>query len=277
MSLTGKAAPYKLGFGPFAPEIYRLPYPYPYRDHPPRDPLLQALQTIVAPGELAAVIIEPILGEGGFVVPPREFLSELRALCDQHKIVLIADEIQSGFGRTGGMWACEGLGLRPDLMTVAKSIAGGLPLAAVVGRAPIMDAVPEGGLGGTFAGNPVACAAALEAMALLWREVYSGRPAALGRRVFERLRKLQSEVPLIGEVRGLGAMLAIELIRDRVTKEPATTETTAIINAARDHGLLLLSAGTYGNVIRFHFPLTIQDDALDEGLSVLEQTMKAVR
>jgi 4-aminobutyrate aminotransferase/(S)-3-amino-2-methylpropionate transaminase len=276
MSLTGKTAPYKLGFGPFAPEVYRLPYPYPYRDRAPREPLVRALQTIVPPSELAAVILEPVLGEGGFIVPPREFLAELRALCDQHQIVLIADEIQTGFGRTGGMWACEGLGLRPDLLTVAKSIAGGLPLSAVVGRAALMDAVPPGGLGGTFAGNPVACAAALEAMALLWREVYSGRPASLGRRVAERLRRLQSEVPLIGEVRGLGAMQALELVRDHTTKEPAAQQTAAVLTAARERGLLLLSAGTYGNVIRLHFPLTISEEALDEGLGVLEQALKAV-
>lgn len=273
MSLTGKTTPYKVGFGPFAPEIYRLPFPYPYRDRGPRPPLVQALQTIVRPAELAAVVIEPVLGEGGFVVPPVAFLAELRALCDEHGIVLIADEIQSGFGRTGTLFACEGLGLSPDLMTVAKSIAGGLPLAGVVGRASIMDAVTPGGLGGTFAGNPVACAAALAAIDLLEREVRSGRPAAMGQKLHGRLLQLQRRCPLIGEVRGLGPMLAIELVRDQTTKEPAPVETAAVIAKARDRGLLLLSAGTYANVIRFLAPLTISDAALEEGLSVLESVL----
>jgi 4-aminobutyrate aminotransferase/(S)-3-amino-2-methylpropionate transaminase len=276
LSLTGKTQPYKLGFGPFAPEVYRLPYPYPYRDHGAREPLARALQTLVAPSELAAVILEPVLGEGGFIVPPRAFVEELRAFCDQHRIVLIADEIQSGFGRTGAMWASQRHGLEPDLVTMAKSIAGGLPLAAVVGRASIMDSVPPGGLGGTYAGNPVACAAALEAIALLEREVDSGRPEVLGQRLAARLRTLHADVPLIGEVRGLGPMQAIELVRERTTKEPAPRETAAILAAARERGVLLLSAGTYGNVIRFLFPLTIPDDALDEGLAVVEQAVRSV-
>lgn len=273
MSLTGKTTPYKVGFGPFAPEIYRLPYPYPYRDQGPRLPLDQALLTIVRPAELAAVLIEPVLGEGGFVVPPVAFLAELRAFCDEHGIVLIADEIQSGFGRTGTLFACEGLGLRPDLVTVAKSIAGGLPLAGVVGRASIMDSVTPGGLGGTFAGNPVACAAALAAMELLEKEVRSGRPAAMGQKLHARLLQLARRCPLIGEVRGLGPMQAIELVREPSTKEPAPAETAAVIAKARDRGLLILSAGTYGNVIRFLAPLTISDEALDEGLSVLESVL----
>lgn len=276
MSLTGKTTPYKVGFGPFAPEIYRLPYPYPYRDEGLRVPLAQALQTIVRPTELAAVVIEPVLGEGGFVVPPREFLGELRAFCDQHGIVLVADEIQSGFGRTGALFACELFGLEPDLMTVAKSIAGGLPLAAVVGRAQVMDAVSPGGLGGTYAGNPVACAAALEAMEILVREVASGRPARIGQKLEGRLRVLSAELPLIGEVRGLGPMQAIELVRDPKTKEPASSETAAVITAARERGLLLLSAGTYGNVIRFLAPLTISDAALAEGLDVLAAALRSV-
>lgn len=276
MSLTGKTTPYKVGFGPFAPEIYRLPYPYPYRDEGLRVPLAQALQTIVRPTELAAVVIEPVLGEGGFVVPPREFLGALRAFCDQHGIVLMADEIQSGFGRTGALFACELFGLEPDLMTVAKSIAGGLPLAAVVGRAQVMDAVSPGGLGGTYAGNPLACAAALEAMEILVREVASGRPALIGQQLEGRLRALAAELPLIGEVRGLGPMQAIELVRDPKTKEPASNETAAVIAAARERGLLLLSAGTYGNVIRFLAPLTISDAALAEGLDVLAAALRSV-
>ena len=276
LSLTGKTAPYKVGFGPFAPEVYRLPYPYPYREQGPREPLHRALQTIVAPTELAAIIVEPVLGEGGFIVPPREFLHELRALCDQYGIVLIADEIQTGFGRTGALFGCERHDLSPDLVTMAKSIAGGLPLAAVVGRALIMDAVPPGGLGGTFAGNPISCAAALTAIDILEREVAAGRPEAIGRRIAGRLQALAAELPLIGEVRGLGAMQAIELVHDRSTKEPAAAETALAIAAARANGVLLLSAGTYGNVIRFLAPLTITDDALDEGLAVVEQALRVV-
>jgi 4-aminobutyrate aminotransferase/(S)-3-amino-2-methylpropionate transaminase len=274
LSLTGKVAPYKLGFGPFLPEVYRLPYPYPYRNQGPQAPLSEQLQTLVAPSELAAVIIEPILGEGGFVVPPAAFLSELRALCDEYGIVLIADEIQSGFGRTGTMFACENHGLSPDLLTLAKSVAGGLPLSAVVGRAAIMDAVPKGGLGGTYAGNPVACAAALKAIEVLCQLVASGRPAAIGESVRERLLALKSSVALIGEVRGLGPMLAVELVRNRRTRQPATEETAAAVAAARQRGVLLLSAGTYGNVIRFLFPLTISDAALDEGLAVVEEVLR---
>lgn len=275
MSLTGKTTPYKIGFGPLAPEIYRLPYPYPYRDEGPRKPLEQALQTIVRPQDLAAVIIEPVLGEGGFVVPPREFLLELRALCDAHGIVFIADEIQSGFGRTGDLFACQSHGLVPDLMTVAKSLAGGLPLAAVVGRASIMDAIPPGGLGGTYAGNPVACAAAVQAINILVREVDTCRPAELGENLARQLRELATELPIIGEVRGMGPMQAIELVRDRRTKEPATRETAEVIAAARARGLLLLSAGTLGNVIRFLTPLTISDAALNEGLAVLAEALRA--
>jgi len=274
MSLTGKTMPYKAGFGPFAPEIYRLPYPYPYRDKGPGQPIEQALQTIVRPQELAAVVVEPILGEGGFIVPPSAFLHELRALCDRYGIVLIADEVQSGFGRTGALFACERHGLTPDLITLAKSLAGGLPLSAVVGRASVMDAVPPGGLGGTYAGNPVACAAALAALAVITAEVRSGRPAAMGERLHKRLHKLQEEVPLIGEVRGLGPMVAVELVRDRTTKEPATRETAAVLAAARERGVLLLSAGTYGNVIRLLAPLTIHKDALDEGLAVLVEALR---
>jgi 4-aminobutyrate aminotransferase/(S)-3-amino-2-methylpropionate transaminase len=276
LSLTGKVMPYKAGFGPFLPEVYRLPYPYPYRAQGPSQPLAEQLLTLVPPSELAAVIIEPVLGEGGFIVPPPAFLSELRALCDAHGIVLIADEVQSGFGRTGSMFACESLGLAPDLLAVAKSIAGGLPLSGVVGRAAIMDSVPKGGLGGTYAGNPVACAAALQAIDVLSALVATGRPAAIGQRVRQRLSALAALVPLIGEVRGLGPMLALELVRDRAKKEPAADETAAAIAAARERGVLLLSAGTYGNVIRFLFPLTIADAALDEGLTVVEEVLRGL-
>lgn len=276
MTLTGKTVPYKSGFGPFAPEVYRLPYPYPYRGVglAPWN-FEQQLQTIIQPRDLAAVIIEPVLGEGGFITPPPEFWPALRAFCDRHQVLLIADEIQTGFGRTGTMFACEQLSVHPDLMTVAKSMAGGMPLSAVVGRADVMDAVPKGGVGGTYGGNPVACAAALAAMTIIERDlVATGRAAAVGARVRDRLTSLAGRTELIGDVRGLGAMLAIELVRDRITQEPATGETQAIITAARNRGLLLLSAGTHGNVIRFLMPLTIADDELDEGLGILEDAFR---
>jgi 4-aminobutyrate aminotransferase/(S)-3-amino-2-methylpropionate transaminase len=280
LTMTGKAAPYKVGFGPYAPEVYRLPFPDPYRgaglalcepggfEH--------ALKTAVRPEDLAAVIFEPVLGEGGFLAAPPEFVREARAFCDRYGIVLVADEIQSGMARTGTMFASEQLGLEPDLMTIAKSIAGGLPLAAVVGRASIMNAVPPGGVGGTFGGNPIACAAALASIAILESAVRAGRPAAVGVRTRARLDAWQRELPIVGAIRGLGAMLAVELVRDRRARTPADAETRAVIAYARDRGVLLLPAGTYGNVVRFLFPLTITDEELDEGLDVVEDALRAV-
>jgi 4-aminobutyrate aminotransferase / (S)-3-amino-2-methylpropionate transaminase / 5-aminovalerate transaminase len=276
LALTGKATPYRTGFGPFPPEVYRLPFPYTYRDQGADGPIEHALRTIVAPQELAAIIVEPVLGEGGFVVPPRAFLQELRELATRHGIVLIIDEVQSGFGRTGTMFACERFGIEPDLLTLAKSMSAGMPLAAVVGRAPIMDAIPPGGVGGTFAGNPLSCAAALQAMAVIEKLVANGDAERLGARLRARLDKLGAELPLIGDVRGLGAMQAIELVRDRTTKEPASTETSEIVRLARERGLLLFPAGTYGNVIRFLMPLTTPIDTLDEGLDVFEQALRQV-
>jgi len=226
---------------------------------------------MIPPRDLAAVIIEPVLGEGGFITPPPAFWPELREFCDRNGIVLILDEVQTGFGRTGTMFACEQLGVMPDLMTVAKSMAAGMPLSGVVGRAEVMDAVPKGGVGGTYGGNPVACAAALAAMEIIEREVVNNdRARTVGTRIRERLLALSSRIPIIGDVRGIGAMLAIELVSDPATREPAAQETAAVVSTARDHGLLLLSAGTYGNVIRLLMPLTIGDDELEEGLSILE-------
>jgi 4-aminobutyrate aminotransferase/(S)-3-amino-2-methylpropionate transaminase len=276
LTLTGKAAPYKPGFGPFAPEIYRLPFPYTYRGQGIDGPIEQALKTVVSPTDLAAIIIEPVLGEGGFVVPPPAFLHELRALADAHGIVLIIDEVQSGFGRTGKMFAIEHVGIEPDLMTLAKSMGAGTPLAAVVGRASLMDTIQPGGVGGTYGGNPVACAAALEAIRIIEGLVTSGRAAALGARLRARLDQLATAHPIIGDVRGVGAMQAIELVRDRATKEPASSETSAIVGAARGKGLLLFPAGTYGNVIRFLMPLVATDAELDEGLEVLNSAITSV-
>jgi len=274
LTLTGKARPYKSGFGPYAPDVHRLPFPDAYRGEGPRLPLEEALATLVRPEDLAAVIVEPVLGEGGFLVLPPAFAAELRAFCDRHGVVLVADEVQSGFGRAGTMFASERLGLRPDLVTAAKSIAGGLPLAAVVGRAAIMDAVPPGGVGGTFAGNPVACAAALEVLTLLEAEIAAGRPEALGRRISERMQAVAREVDLVGDVRGLGAMQAIELVRDRATRAPAADEAQRVIAEARARGVLLLLAGTRGNVVRFLPPLTAPDDLLDEGLAIVEEALR---
>lgn len=275
MSLTGKAAPYKQGFGPMASDVYRLPYPSPYRDLSIVGRLEAALMPHVRPEDLAAVILEPVQGEGGFTVAPREFFAELRAFCDKYGVVLIADEVQTGVGRTGTMFATEQLGFVPDLTTVAKSIAGGLPLSGVVGRASIFDSVPAGGLGGTFAGNPVSCAAALATLTVLEREIAAGRPKALGEKLRAKLEGWKAKHSIIGDVRGLGAMMAIELVRDRTTKVPADTECKAVIAAARDKGVLLLSAGSYGNVVRFLMPLTIEDAVLDEGLAVVEACLPA--
>jgi 4-aminobutyrate aminotransferase/(S)-3-amino-2-methylpropionate transaminase len=285
MTLTGKAMPYKAGFGPFAPEVYRLPFPYAYRGFSPfgadprvdaSDPasLERALKPIVAPGDLAAIIIEPVLGEGGFLPAPAPFLKGLREFCDRHGALFIADEVQTGFARTGTMFACERLGIVPDLLATAKSIAGGLPLGAVVGRADVMASVHPGGLGGTFAGNPVACAAALESISILEQLIKKGRPEAVGVRIHERMSRIARELPLIGDVRGLGAMQAIELVRDPATREPATAETSAIAAAARARGVLLLSAGTFSNVIRFLAPLSISDEHLEEGLAVVEACLR---
>ena len=274
MSLTGKASPYKAGLGPFAPEVYRLPYPYAYRGiaAPQLD---TALKTIVSPTDLAAIILEPVLGEGGFLPAPTAWLAHLREFCDEHGILLIADEVQTSFGRTGTMFGCERLGVVPDLMTMAKSIAGGMPLAAIVGRASIMDAMPSGGVGGTYAGNPVACAAAMAAIEVLEKDVLPDRPNAIGKRICERMLRLQKEVSQIGDVRGLGAMQAVELVRDVATKEPANEQTATVISAARERGVLLLSAGTFGNVLRFLTPLTISDAELDEGLAVVDACLRA--
>lgn len=279
MSLTGKAAPYKQGFGPFASEVYRLPFPCSYRQSPGEGSIVgrleQALMPHVRGEDLAAVILEPVQGEGGFVVAPRAFLAELRAFCDKYGVVLIADEVQSGVGRTGTMFASEQLGFVPDLTTVAKSIAGGLPLSGVVGRAAIFDSVQVGGLGGTFAGNPIACAAALATLQILQAEIAAGRPKALGDKLHARLTSWQKKYKLIGDVRGLGAMQAMELVRD-ASKTPADTETKALIAKARELGVLMLSAGSYGNVVRFLMPLTIEDAVLTEGLDVVERALAEI-
>jgi len=276
MSMTGKAKPYKQNFGPFAPEIYQVPFPYAYRGWT-TDRALAALhdffETNVAPERVAAVIIEPVLGEGGFVPAPPEYLRELRAITARHGIVLIADEVQSGFGRTAKLFAIEHSGVEPDLITIAKSLAGGLPLSGVIGRADVMDAPAPGGLGGTYAGNPLACAAALAVLDIFDQEHVLEQGQRLGNRLRAHLEGLQARYPQIGDVRGLGAMLAIEIVRDRETKEPAADLVDRMVVAAREAGLLLLKAGLYGNVVRILVPLTIEDALLDKGLAIFDAAL----
>ncbi|TVR93578.1 MAG: 4-aminobutyrate--2-oxoglutarate transaminase [Trueperaceae bacterium] len=279
MSLTGKARPYRQRFGPYAPEVYHAPFPNPYRGADD-DACLAAfddlLLTQVAADQVAAVVVEPVLGEGGFIPASTRFLSGLRQRADRHGFLLIADEIQSGFGRTGTMFAIEHSGVEPDLVTTAKSLAGGLPLAAVIGSAHLMDAPDPGGLGGTYGGNPLACAAALAVLDVFESEGLLERARRLGQRLRSSLDHLQERFAAIGEVRGLGPMLAIDLVRDPATREPAPELAAALLEAARERGLLLLSAGLHGNVVRFLTPLNIDDDLLEHALAVLEDAMDAV-
>jgi 4-aminobutyrate aminotransferase / (S)-3-amino-2-methylpropionate transaminase / 5-aminovalerate transaminase len=273
MTLTGKVQPYKAGFGPLLPDVFHVPFPSAFHGITPQHSLAaieQLFKVDVDPARVAALIIEPVQGEGGFYVAPPEFLKSLRALCDSHGIVLIADEIQSGFARTGRMFAFEHSGVEPDLMTIAKSLAGGLPLSAVVGKAQIMDAPPPGGLGGTFAGSPLACAAALAVLDVMAEEQLEERARILGAQLITRLKALQGKYPAIGEVRGLGSMVAIELVKNRRAEQPDAELTRALVQAAAARGLVILSCGVYGNVIRLLAPLTISDELLSEGLGLLE-------
>jgi 4-aminobutyrate aminotransferase/(S)-3-amino-2-methylpropionate transaminase len=284
MSLTGKVEPYRAGFGPFAPEVYLTPYPYPYRfpgsADECTDAALRALRdlfvTTVSPDRVAAVLVEPVLGEGGFVVPPPRFLPELELICRQHGILFVADEIQTGFGRTGRMFAAEHSGIVPDLVLTAKSLASGMPLSGVVGRAEVMDAPAPGGLGGTYSGNPVACAAALAVLDVFEEERLLDRAQVLGELARARLEALHDRFQLIGEVRGVGPMLGMELVRERVTREPATTETVAVLAACHRRGLIILRSGLFDNVIRLHMPLVTSDDDVRLGLDILEEALQEV-
>jgi 4-aminobutyrate aminotransferase/(S)-3-amino-2-methylpropionate transaminase len=285
MALTSKVNPYKKGFGPFAPEVYRIPYPYCYRCEvgprqgrccqADRSRLEQLFAAVVDPGSVAAIIMELETGEGGFVPAPREFVETLAAFARDHGIVFIADEIQTGFARTGKLFACEHYDLVPDLIITAKSLAGGLPLAAVTGRAEIMDAAQVGGLGGTYGGNPLACAAALAVLDVMERECLPDRAARLGARIAARLTALAERHPCIGDVRGLGAMVAMELVKDRTSKEPDKVRTSRLLAEALARGLVLLSAGTYGNVVRILVPVTVEEPVLEEGLDVLAEALAA--
>jgi 4-aminobutyrate aminotransferase / (S)-3-amino-2-methylpropionate transaminase / 5-aminovalerate transaminase len=278
LSLTSKTHPYKAGLGPFAPEVYRVPFPNAYRG-PSADEAIAALErallTQVAAETVAAIVIEPVQGEGGFVVAPPEFLQAVRALCDDHGIVLVADEVQTGFGRTGRMWGIEHSEVEPDLVTLAKSIAGGLPLSAVVGKPEIMDAPGDSAIGGTYVGNPVAQAAALAVLDVFEEEDLTARATAIGETIRSRMLAWQERWPRIGDVRGLGAMMAIELVADVETKAPDADLASAIVEAAAERGLLLLKCGIYSNCIRVLTPLVISDPELDEALGVWEQALDA--
>lgn len=279
MSLTGKATAYKQNFGPFAPEVYHAPYPYDYRgwnSERALDAFREMLLTEVTPERIAAVIIEPVLGEGGFVPAPAEFLRELRCITQEHGILLIADEVQTGFGRTGKMFAIEHSGVEPDMVVLAKSLAGGLPLSAVVGRAEIMDAPEPGGLGGTYAGNPLACAAGLAVLDVFEQENLLGHAQQLAERFMSQCQVLQQEVAEIGDVRGLGMMLALEFVRDRESKEPAPELVDQIVKQAREQGLLLLKAGLYGNVVRILVPLVVKEPLISRSLEILSAVVKGV-
>jgi len=269
VTMTSKPHPYKTGLGPFAPEVYRAPFPSAYRGPSAEEALAQLRRmfaTHVAPEHVAAIVFEPQQGEGGFVPAPPAFVEGLRAICDEHGIVLVADEVQTGFGRTGRMFAMEHFTVEPDLVVVAKSIAAGLPLSGVLGRAAVMDAAHPGAVGGTYVGNPVAQAAALAVLDVFEEEDLVARAGVLGERVRERMLDWQERHAAIGDVRGLGAMLAIELVRDRATKEPAPDLAEAVVEAALQRGLILLKAGVHGNCIRVLCPLTIEDAVLDEAL-----------
>jgi 4-aminobutyrate aminotransferase / (S)-3-amino-2-methylpropionate transaminase / 5-aminovalerate transaminase len=276
LTLTSKTHPYKAGLGPFAPEVYRLPFAQDYRGPSAREALAaleRALVTTVAAESVAAIVIEPVQGEGGFVVAPQEFLEGIRRICDDNAIVLVIDEVQTGFGRTGRMWGIEHYDVEPDLLTVAKSIAGGLPLSGVIGRAAIMDAPGDSAIGGTYVGNPVAQAAALAVLDVFEEDGLVDRAGQIGEVIRSRMQSWQQRWDAVGDVRGLGAMLAIELVHDRGTKDPAPELATAVVEAAAARGLLLLKSGIYSNCIRVLVPLVISEAELDEALGVWEEAL----
>jgi len=292
LALTSKVMPYKKGFGPFAPEIYRIPFPYCYRCGEAdgqadrrtggrccmasRERLEQIFASTVDPDSVAAIIMELELGEGGFVPAPKEYVDALAAFARDHGILFIADEIQTGFGRTGKLFACEHYGLVPDIIITAKSLAGGLPLAAVTGRAEILEAPQPGGLGGTYGGNPLACAAALAVLEAMEAEQLPARAARMGDRIRARFCQWATRHACIGDVRGLGAMIGMELVQDRQSKTPDKMLTVRLQAAALERGVILLSSGTYGNTVRVLAPLSISDEIMDEGLNAVEEARDAV-
>ena len=284
MTMTSKVQPYKYRFGPYAPEVYRAPYPYPYRmNMTPQEATAFCIQELermfvgeVAPDQVAAVIIEPVQGEGGFMVAPPGFLRALKAVCEKYNMLFVADEIQSGFCRTGRMFAVEHDGVEPDLMIIAKSMGAGMPISGVVGRAEIMDAPSPGTLGGTYSGNPVACAAALAVLDLYEKEDLAARSREIGHVITQRFLKLQESFPMIGDVRGLGGMVAMELVKDRTTKEPDSHAASDTLAAAHHRGLVLIKAGMYDNVLRVLVPLCVTDEQLNRGLDIFEDALATV-
>ena len=281
MALTGKVVPYKAGFGEMPGDVYRLPFPVVSHNHTSAE-ALAALDSLfkfdIEPTRVAAIIIEPVQGEGGFYAAPFDFLRSLRAVCDTHGIMLIADEIQSGFARTGKLFAIEHSGVKPDLISTAKSLAGGMPLSAVIGRASLMDAPEPGGLGGTYAGNPVACAAGLAVLEIIKEERILDKSLALGEKLLTRLKQMsmRNDLPPIDDIRGLGAMVAFDLVKSRGTQDPDPERTKKLTAEALKRGLILLTCGLYGNGVRVLVPITVEDKVLDEGLSILEESLKAV-
>ena len=282
LSLTSKTHPYKAGFQPFASDVYRIPYGCDFdgdlsvvasdcQAHFER-----VFKRIVAAESVAAVIAEPVLGEGGFIAPPPEYFRMMAEICRKHGILFIADEVQTGICRTGSLFTCEQYGLEPDMLLSAKSLGGGLPISAITGRAEIMDSTEVGGLGGTFIGNPVSCAAALAVLDMVEREKLSERAEKLGSRFMERATRWQSQFPLIGKIHGIGAMRAFELVRDHESREPASDEAKAIVRYCYEHGVLTISAGTFSNIIRLLMPLVITDEQFEEALSVLESALESV-
>ncbi len=286
MTLTSKVHPYKAGMGPFAPEVYRVPFPYPYRceyaggdlnhecDERCYAKIESALLLQVAPEDVAAVIVEPVQGEGGFIVPPKSFLPWLRQFTEKHNILLIVDEVQTGFGRTGTFFATEQSGIRPDLLTMAKSIADGIPLSGVMGRREVMDGPGDSQIGGTYVGNPLGTVAGNAVLDVFDSENLLQAAQVQGAHLMQRLRDLAHDVPQIGEVRGLGAMVAIELVTDPQSKTPAAELTDRVLQSCMHNGLLMLKAGIYGNVIRFLAPLNTPLDVLDEAINVLSEALR---
>jgi 4-aminobutyrate aminotransferase/(S)-3-amino-2-methylpropionate transaminase len=279
MTLTAKEKPYKIGFAPFNSDVYRAPYPYPYHDVT-AEKAFQAFTDLaekVAAKNIAAVIIEPVLGEGGFIPAPKEFLANLSAFCAKNGIVLIADEIQCGFGRTGTLFASEQLDFTPDLILTAKGLGGGLPISAVTGRSEIMDAPIEGGIGGTFGGNPVAVASALAVLGMMEDGAFLARARRLGGSVLETLRGWEEKYPVVGDVRGLGPMLALELVKDRAAKDPFADGAKALVKFCYERGVVIMTAGSYGNCVRLLFPLVITDEQLAEAFDVLEEGLQSLK
>lgn len=287
LSLTSKMKPYKFGFAPYAPEIYRMPYAYCYRcafglEYPSCEIhcayfLRDFFQTHISAEQVAALIIEPVLGEGGFVIPPKEYFKVLHKICQENGIVFIADEVQTGFGRTARMFAMEHFEVEPDILVMAKSIAGGFPLSAISGRAELMDHPQVGGLGGTYSGNPVACRAALAVLEQFEKKNLLSRGEQIGKRVLEKFEEFYEHYAIVGDVRGLGAMVGMELVVDRKTKEPATALTKQLVNRCREKGLLMISAGTHSNIIRTLMPLVITDEQLEKGLSIIEEGLSELQ